>query len=112
MRSLINQLLDTSLRDILMSSLNLSEEDMCTIIDKFLDITETLSSNNEKHKALCRTEAYQYLRISRSSFDAKVKDGTLPRGYKLPGRGPVWFKKDLDDYIKAHSKKRPNEQLV
>lgn len=105
MRSLINNLLDTPLRDILMACANLTEEEMCTIVDNFLNISDTLNANKEKQKGLCRTEAYQYLRISRSSFDAKVKDGTLPKGYKTPGRGPIWFKKDLDEYIKTREKK-------
>lgn len=113
MRSLINQLLDTPLRDILMASLNLSEEDMCTVIDRFLDITDTLNSNSEKQKGLCRTEAYQYLRISRSAFDAKVKSGILPKGYKTPGKGPIWFKKDLDEYLHKYDnkKKAPSTDL-
>lgn len=106
MRSLINNLLDTSLRDILITSLHLTEDEMCTIVDKFLDIAETISANNEKEKCFCRTEAYQYLRISRSSFDAKVKEGVLPKGYKTPGRGPVWFKKDLDAYITSKGKRK------
>ena len=95
-----------------MACANLTEEEMCTIVDNFLNISDTLNANKEKEKGLCRTEAYQYLRISRSSFDAKVKEGVLPKGCKTPGRGPIWFKKDLDEYIKSHSKKKPNEQLV
>ena len=106
MRSLINHLLDTPLRDILIANSNLTEEDMCTIIDRFLDITDTLNANNEKQKGLCRTEAYQYLRISRSAFDDKVKKGILPKGYKTPGKGPIWFKKDLDEYLKQHDNKK------
>lgn len=89
-----------------MVSLNLSEEEMCTIIDNFLNISDTINANKEKEKGLCRTEAYQYLRISRSAFDAKVKNGILPKGYKTPGKGPVWFKKDLDEYLKAYANKK------
>lgn len=106
MRSLINNLLDTPLRDILMANSNLTEEEMCTIIDNFLNISDTLNANKEKQKGLCRTEAYQYLRISRSAFDAKVKNGILPKGYKTPGKGPIWFKKDLDEYLKANGNKK------
>ena len=106
MRSLINHLLDTPLRDILIANSNLTEEEMCTIIDRFLDITETLNANKEKQKGLCRTEAYQYLRISRSAFDAKVKSGILPKGYKTPGKGPIWFKKDLDEYLMKNDNKK------
>ena len=75
-------------------------------IDRFLDITDTLNANNEKQKGLCRTEAYQYLRISRSAFDDKVKKGILPKGYKTPGKGPIWFKKDLDEYLKQYDNKK------
>ena len=106
MRRIINELLDTSLRDILMSTLNLSEEEMCTIIDNFLNISDTLNANQDKQKTLCRTEAYKYLRISRSAFDAKVKNGILPKGYKVAGKGPVWFKKDLDEYLKQNANKK------
>ena len=106
MRRLINNLLDTPLRDILIANSNLTEEEMCIIIDKFLDINDTLNANKEKQKEYCRTEAYQYLRISRSSFDAKVNNGVLPKGHKVPGKGPVWFKKDLDEYLKQHDNKK------
>ena len=106
MRRLINELLDTPLRDILMANSNLTEEEMCTIIDNFLNISDTLNANQEKRKGLCRTEAYQYLRISRSAFDAKVKSGILPKGYKTPGKGPVWFKKDLDEYLIKYDNKK------
>jgi predicted DNA-binding transcriptional regulator AlpA len=105
MRSLINNFLDMTLRDILMACFDLTEDEMCSIIDNFLNISDTLNANKDKFKVLCRTEAYQYLRISRSSFDAKVKDGVLPKGIKTPGRGPVWFKKDLDEYLKNREKK-------
>lgn len=106
MRRLINNLLDTPLRDILIANSNLTEEEMCIIIDRFLDINDTLNANKEKQKEYCRTEAYQYLRISRSSFDAKVNNGVLPKGHKVPGKGPVWFKKDLDEYLKQHDNKK------
>lgn len=106
MRNLINKLLDTSLREFLISNSNLTEEDMCTVVDKFLDIVDTLNTNKEKQKEYCRTEAYQYLRISRSSFDAKVNNGILPKGHKVPGKGPVWYKKDLDEYLKKYDNKK------
>ena len=105
MRNLINKLLDTSLREFLIENSGLTEEDMCIVVDKFLDIVDTLNANKEKKKEYCRTEAYQNLRISRSSFDAKVKSGILPKGHKGPGKGPVWFKKDLDEYLKKYDKK-------
>ena len=106
MKRLLNNLLDMSLREILMSCANLTEEEMCTIIDNFLNINDTLNATKEKQKEYCRTEAYQYLRISRASFDAKIKDGTLPKGHKTPGKGPIWFKKDLDEYLKTHDNKK------
>lgn len=106
MRALINKFLDTPLRDLLMQCGNLTEEEMCHIVDSFLNISDTLVANQEKHKGLCRTEAYQYLRISRSAFDTKVKTGILPKGYKIPGKGPVWFKKDLDEYLKKNDNKK------
>ena len=106
MRALINNFLDMSLRDILMACFDLTEEEMCTIIDNFLSISDTLNANKEKQKEYCRTEAYQYLRISRSSFDAKVNNGILPKGHKVPGKGPVWYKKDLDEYLKKYDNKK------
>ena len=92
--------------DAHLMSYGLTEEDMCVVIDKFLDIVDTLNANKEKQKEYCRTEAYQYLRISRSSFDAKVNNGVLPKGHKLPGKGPVWYKKDLDEYLKKYDNKK------
>lgn len=104
MRSLINNFLDMTVRDILMTSLDLSEEEMCYIIDNFLNISDAINANKDKKREFCRTEAYQYLRISRSAFDEKVKNGILPKGHKVPGKCPVWFKKDLDEYINSRKK--------
>lgn len=112
MRTLINNFLDMSLRDILMSCANLTEEEMCIIVDNFLNISDTLNANKEKEKTFCRTEAHQYLRISRSSFDTKVKEGILPKGIKTPGKGPVWLKKDLDAYLALKIKKKIESSLV
>lgn len=106
MRSLINSFLDMTLRDLLKTTANLTEEEMCTIIDNFLNISDTLNANKESQKGLCRTEAYQYLRLSRSAFDSKVKNGILPKGLKTPGKGPIWFKKDLDEYLKNYANKK------
>ena len=84
----------------------------CDIKERIVAIGEIgldyafVKDNKEKQKEYCRTEAYQYLRISRSSFDAKVNSGVLPKGHKVPGQGPVWFKKDLDEYLKKYDNKK------
>lgn len=55
---------------------------------------------NNTEEYISKYEACRYLNISRSTFDAYVKDGKLPKGKKRIGfKELAWTKKELDKYV-------------
>lgn len=105
MKSLIEQILDTPLRDTLGNS-NLSGEEMINVVESMIELKETLDKNKEKSNTFNRTTAARYLRISDSSFRNKVISGELPEGIKIMGQGKIWYKEDLDNYLRRHANKK------
>ena len=56
-----------------------------------MDIMSVLS-----HQAMSKEDACLYLNISRSKFDALIREGKLPKGRKRKGfKELVWFKDEL-----------------
>lgn len=102
MKNVIINLLETLLDNFKADNTNISEEEMFTIAKCLSEI------NTVQKTEYCRTEAYKYLRISRSSFDNKVREGILPKGIKIAGKGPIWYKKDLDAYVNKEKKNHSN----
>ncbi|MCI6614893.1 MAG: hypothetical protein MSC51_03540 [Mollicutes bacterium] len=50
---------------------------------------------------MSKYQAFNYLHISRASFDNLVKENKIPKGKKQQGfTEKFWFKKDLDLYKK------------
>jgi hypothetical protein len=105
MKSLIDQILDRPLRDTLGNS-NLSGEEMINVVESMIELKETLDKNKEKSNTFNRTTAARYLRISDSSFRNKVISGELPEGIKIMGQGKIWYKEDLDNYLRRHANKK------
>ena len=71
---------------------NISEEEGASIIS-------TLKSFTEKDTPMSKYQAFNYLHISRATFDNLVKEGKIPQGKKQQGFNELqWFKKDLDAY--------------
>lgn len=105
MKSLIDEILDKPLRDTLGNS-NLSGDEMIGVVESMINLKDTLDKNNAKKETFNRTTAAKYLRISDSSFRNKVLSGELPEGIKVVGQGKVWFKEDLDNYIKKYANKK------
>lgn len=50
-------------------------------------------------RALRAELAASYLGMSRSRFDAAVRDGNLPKPFPTVGTLMVWDKNDLDDWL-------------
>lgn len=98
MKNLIINLLEKITKEFKADNTNLSEEELLTVAKCLSDI------NTVQKTEFSRTEAYKYLRISNSSFGDKVRKGILPKGVKLPGKGPIWYKKDLDAYVNKEKK--------
>lgn len=105
MKSLIDQILDRPLRDTLGNS-NLSGEEMINVVESMIELKETLDKNKEKSNTFNRTTAARYLRISDSSFRNKVISGELPEGIKIMGQGKIWYKEDLDNYLRRYANKK------
>lgn len=55
---------------------------------------------------LSKTEAYQYLGISRATFDNLVQSGQLPKGQSTHEgvKSLFWYKSDLEIYELTHAK--------
>lgn len=57
--------------------------------------------NNTTHVAISKEMACNYLNMSRSKFDSKVSEGTIPEGRKRVGfKEKVWYKDELDSINK------------
>ena len=71
---------------------NISEEEGIALIN-------TLKSFTEKDIPMSKYQAFNYLHISRATFDNLVREGKIPQGKKQQGFNELqWFKKDLDTY--------------
>lgn len=71
---------------------NITEDDCLTTI-------ETLRKVMDKTRKLSKYQAYNYLNISRATFDNYVKEGKLPQGKKEAGfKEKFWELKDLDKF--------------
>jgi excisionase family DNA binding protein len=74
--------------------LNFTYEQQCAIFQLLSNIN--IGSDNE----MCKSEAADYLGVSRATFDNYVKNGYIPKGKKV-GRFKElrWYKSDLDIYL-------------
>ena len=71
---------------------NISEEECNSIIS-------TLKAFTEKDIPMSKYQAFNYLHISRATFDNLVRESKIPQGKKQQGFNELqWFKKDLDTY--------------
>lgn len=51
------------------------------------------------HVPLSKEQACDYLHMSRSTFDSKIKNEELPRGRKRSGfKELVWYRDELDEF--------------
>lgn len=74
--------------------------------DEAIQTIKCLRNFTDKEQILSKYQAYQYLNISRASFDNYIRDGLLPRGKKQAGFKELsWTKKSLDQYIKQRKRK-------
>lgn len=60
----------------------------------------------DKEEYLSKYQAFNYLHISRATFDNLVKEGKIPKGIKQQGFNELsWCKKDLDTYLQNKKNK-------
>lgn len=94
MLQLIKHILQKFIDDIDANNSNLSYEQQCDIIRVLSNVN--VGQSNE----MCKTQAAEYLGISRATFDNYVRDAFIPKGRKIEGFKELrWYKSDLDLFI-------------
>lgn len=94
MLQIIKQLLKQFIDNIDADNSNLTYEQQCNII-KILSNVD-LGQENEMNK----TQASDYLGVSRATFDNYVRDGFIPKGKQIGKFKELrWYKSDLDIYL-------------
>ena len=94
MLKIIRTLLQKFIDDIDADNTNISYEQQCDII-KILSNVD-IGKDNEMNK----TQAADYLGVSRATFDNYVYDGFIPKGKQVGSFKELrWYKSDLDLYL-------------
>ena len=89
-RSLLQQFID----DIDANNTNISYEQQCDIIRLLSNVNA--GQENEMNK----TQAADYIGVSRATFDNYVKDGFIPKGKQIGNFKELrWYKSDLDLFL-------------
>lgn len=94
MLKIIRNILQKFVDDIDSGNCNLNAEQQSSIIKVLSNVN--LGQDNEMSK----TQAADYLGVSRATFDNYVHDGRLPKGIKIEGFKELrWYKSDLDIFL-------------
>ena len=92
MLHVIRTILQKFIDDIDANNTNLSFEQQCNIVR----ILSNINNPNEMSK----TQAADYIGVSRATFDNYVRDGFIPKGVHIEGIKELsWYKCDLDLYL-------------
>ena len=83
---------------------NLSEDELVEVVD-------FLKMYTNKDVVMSKYQAFNYIHVSRATFDNLVKAGKIPQGIKQQGlTEKAWLKKDLDEYLKNKNKYENNRK--
>ena len=94
MLKIIRNILQKFIDDIDANNTNLDYEQQCQIIRILSNVN--IGQENEMNK----TQAADYLGISRATFDNHVRDGFIPKGEQVSRFKELrWYKSDLDVYL-------------
>ena len=94
MLQIIKQLLEQFINDIDADNSNLTYEQQCSIIQILSNVN--LGQENEMNK----TQAADYLGVSRATFDNYIHDGYIPKGKQIGKFKELrWYKSDLDLFL-------------
>lgn len=94
MLKIIRNILQKFIDDIDANNTNLSFEQQCDIIRVLSNVG--IGQDNEMNK----TQAADYLGVSRATFDNYVKDGFIPKGKQIGHFKELrWYKSDLDLFL-------------
>lgn len=94
MLHIIKSLLQKYIDDIDSDNTNLSYEQQCDIIKILSNVN--IGQDNEMNK----TQAADYIGVSRATFDNYVRDGFIPKGTQVGKFKELrWYKSDLDLFL-------------
>ena len=94
MLQIIKHILQKFIDDIDADNTNLNYEQQCNIIRVLSNVN--LGQDNEMNK----TQAADYLGVSRATFDNYVHDGYIPKGKQIGKFKELrWYKSDLDLFL-------------
>ena len=94
MLQIIKQLLEQFIENIDADNTNLTYEQQCDIIKILSNVN--LGQDNEMNK----TQAADYLGVSRATFDNYIRDGLIPKGKQIGKFKELrWYKSDLDLFL-------------
>ena len=94
MMKLIRNILQKFVDDIDADNTNLNYEQQCDIIKILSNVN--LGQENEMNK----TQAADYIGVSRATFDNYVRDGFIPKGKQVGNFKELrWYKSDLDLFL-------------
>lgn len=94
MLKIIRNILQKFIDDIDAGNTNLDFEQQCNLIRVLSNVD--LGKDNEMNK----TQASDYLGISRATFDNYIRDGLLPKGKQIGKFKELrWYKSDLDLFL-------------
>ena len=94
MLKIIRNILQKFIDDIDANNTNLNYEQQCSIIRILSNVD--IGQENEMNK----TQAADYIGVSRATFDNYVRDGFIPKGKKIEGFKELrWYKSDLDLFL-------------
>lgn len=94
MRKIIRAILQKFIDDIDADNTNIDYEQECEILRLLSNVN--IGQENEMNK----TQAADYLGVSRATFDNYVRDGFIPKGKQVGSFKELrWYKSDLDLYL-------------
>ena len=94
MLKIIRDILQQFIDDIDANNTNISYEQQCDIIRLLSNVNA--GQENEMNK----TQAADYIGVSRATFDNYVKDGFIPKGKQIGNFKELrWYKSDLDLFL-------------
>ena len=94
MMKIIRTILQKWIDDIDADNTNLNYEQQCELIRLMSNVN--LGQENEMNK----TQAADYIGVSRATFDNYVRDGFIPKGKQVGNFKELrWYKSDLDLFL-------------
>lgn len=94
MLKIIRNILQQFIDDIDADNTNLNYEQQCNVLRVLSNVN--LGQDNEMNK----TQAADYIGVSRATFDNYVHDGYIPRGTHVGNFKELrWYKSDLDLFL-------------